>query len=167
LSDSNLETSAQVVESIALAAMHGESSCLQGLQENISSILGPESIVPRLPPPTQRRVFELLWHLPQLEAPVLSLLTESITSGRYNTHLMAYLIQIVHHRSTMATPLETTLPHYLSFMFTLIVGSTWEELKSLESQPAPESKSCVPSELAKPVDPASMGYHLKITEVSE
>lgn len=40
LSDSNLETSAQVVESIALAAMRGESSCLEGLQENISSVLG-------------------------------------------------------------------------------------------------------------------------------
>ena len=36
-------------------------------------------------------MFELLWHLPQLEAPVLSLLTKSITSGRYNTHLMAYI----------------------------------------------------------------------------
>ena len=59
---------------------------------------GPKSIVPRLPPPTQRRVLELLWHLPQLETPVLSLLTQSIHSGRYDIHLMAYLIQIVHHR---------------------------------------------------------------------
>ena len=29
---------------------------------------------------------------------VLSLLTQSIHSGRYDIHLMAYLIQIVHHR---------------------------------------------------------------------
>ena len=40
LGDSNPETSTLVVESITLSAMHREASCLQGLQENINSVLG-------------------------------------------------------------------------------------------------------------------------------
>lgn len=56
------------------------------------------SVVSKLPEYTQRRLVELIWHLPVLRETELALLSKTVLSSQLHPYVKNYLMQIVHHK---------------------------------------------------------------------
>lgn len=99
------------------------------------------SFLSKLSEVTQRKVVELIWHLPPLKEKELMLLAKAISHGQLCLQVKLYLIQIVHHRLFFLQKgmcdsvalycccrfmwkdcVEEDIPLYLSFLLTVLVG---------------------------------------------
>ncbi|XP_078655970.1 testis-expressed protein 10 homolog isoform X3 [Branchiostoma floridae x Branchiostoma belcheri] len=135
----NQQQTEEVLHVVQSAATREHSCMVENLMANFQNIYGVGGLLCSLSPPLQRHLVQLLYHLPLLGGLELSTLSQACRQREVGVPVVEYLVQILMARSPVMAiceeetpPVDT--PSILSFLMSLMIGHSVEELKDLQQE---------------------------------
>ncbi|XP_070565738.1 testis-expressed protein 10 homolog [Ptychodera flava] len=140
-----LATTASVLQVITMATAQRIQPLLESLQENIVKIYDLSEELVSLPNSNQRKIIELLYHVPTVTKETFVNLARWCHDDRLPSVNIAYMLHILYSRyqqsqSTVRWGCNQSLPFqtidFLQFLFSVLIGSTDAHLRNLASEEA-------------------------------